>query len=282
MRTDIAVRGHDLAYYDDITALSSAMRQRGLHSLAFSPAKSLPQTTHEGDLVSFGLGAFVRRALADSEVEIATLSCYVNMVAQDLTEQDKTNGRLARYLQIAPAFGTRIVATETGSVSHTYAVTPANYEDKVFETLVRQVRRLLKVAHASGTFLALEPGISNPLYSLGRVKELVQAVNDDANLKLIIDPVNLLQTAADSESAILDAAFSQFADRIVAVHLKDYRWHSDRNHKIETVVPGQGQGNVPEMLRLADKAQPFGIKCLDELPDGMLDRALALPWIKNV
>ncbi|KRN22085.1 xylose isomerase domain-containing protein TIM barrel [Lacticaseibacillus camelliae DSM 22697 = JCM 13995] len=269
------VRGHDLPVYDDLAVFGQAMQQRGLHSLAYSPAKSLPKTTDDGDAVSFGLGAMVRRSLSEYGGEIATLSCYVNMVDSDTTREAQANARLANYLQVAPAFGTRIVATETGGVG-----SPAeNHQAAPFNTLVKRVRELLTVARSAGTYLALEPGISNPLYSLDQVAALIAAVNEAPNLKLIIDPTNLLKTREDDANAILSAAFDRFADRIVAVHLKDYRWPEGASQR-ELTVPGQGQGDFKAAFAIADQRQPYGFKCLDELPDGQLDQALALPWLR--
>lgn len=282
MRCDIAVRGHDLAHNNDLDGLGQALHQRGLHSLAYSPTKSLPKLTASGEKVNIGLGNYVRRILTTYNVEIATLSCYVNMIDPNQEHQSAMIARLEKYLQVAPAFGTRIVATETGSVNPTFAFTKENFTRGLFDTLVHNTKRILRIARCSGTFLALEPGVNHPLYSLNRVAELLTAVDYDPNLKLIIDPANLVLSPNDRTTDILTEALARFSERIVAVHLKDYRWTDNESQLIQVVTPGDGQSDVKKMLEIADQAQPYGIKCLDELPDGKLDQVLSIPWLANL
>ncbi|WP_054663655.1 sugar phosphate isomerase/epimerase family protein [Lacticaseibacillus camelliae] len=281
MRRDFAVRGHDVLKFDDLDQFGRELQHLKVHSLAYSPGKSLPVTTRNGTTVNVGLANYVRRRLAQYDAEIVTLSCYVNMIHPNKPEQTKLIAQLAHYLQLAPMFGTRIVATETGSLDPTFVFTKNNFGSAPFKTLIKNVQTLLPVAHDSGTYLALEPGINHPLWSLDRVADLIQAVGEDPNLKLIIDPANLVLSGTDQPEQILQEALQRFGERIVAIHLKDFRWVSEAAHRIETVVPGQGVVDVPALIRLVDRWQPYGIKCFDELPDGKLEQTLALPWISE-
>lgn len=279
MRQDFAFRAHDLPITDDLQGLGQALAQYQIRTVAFAPAMSLPRTTTQGAHISIGLGNYIRRSLAAFNVEIGTLSCYVNMIHPDAAERRHALDRLARYLQMAPAFGTRIVATETGSVDPAINYTEKNFSDQPFQDLLVAVAQLLPVAHASGTILALEPGVNHPLYSLDRTAALLAHFHDDPALKLILDPCNLIRPGADDVAAILDKGLDQFGDRIVAVHLKDYEWTPEAHRLIKTVVPGTGHVDVPELIAQCDRHQPYGMKCLDELSPAMLPETLALPWL---
>ncbi|WP_424321295.1 sugar phosphate isomerase/epimerase family protein [Lacticaseibacillus chiayiensis] len=279
MRKDFAVRAHDIPGRDDLEELTRNIKMRGIHTLAFSPAASIAAATHGGDDVSIGMANYVRRLFAANDIEIGTLSCYVNLIDPDLNARNRVIARFQRYLQLAPGFGTRIVATETGSVDPTFGFTKANFEQVPFETLLKTIAQLLPVAHEFGTFIALEPGVNHPLYSLARTGQLLAHFDNDPALKLIIDPVNLILSEKDDVEVVLHEAFERFSAQIVAVHLKDYVWTPDAPRLLKTVVPGTGRVNFRRLLEMAEQAQPFGIKCLDELPNGQLDETLKLPLL---
>lgn len=277
MRKDFMVRAHDILGTDNLSLLTKNIKERAIHTLAFSPAMSLPETTHGGDRVSVGMANYVRRIFAENKIEISTLSCYVNLIASDLTERSNIISRFQHYLQLAPSFGTRIVASETGSVDSKFSFTKENFEDAPFEALLDTVTQLLPTAHEFGTFIALEPGVNHPLYSLERTEQLLAYFKRDSALKLIIDPVNLLFPESNDIMAILREAFERFESRIVAVHLKDYKWTPNEPRLLKTVIPGTGKVDFKRLLEMTEYYQPYGLKCLDELPDGSLDKALISP-----
>ena len=140
---------------------------------------------------------------------------------------------------------------------------------------------MLPAANAAGTFLALEPGANHPLYTLDRTAELLAHFADEPNLKLIIDPANLLLPDQHDAAAILKEAFERFGDRIVAVHIKDYKWTPEAARLIKTVVPGQGVQDIQPLIDIAEHYQPFGIKCLDELEPAHIDEALATQVVQQ-
>lgn len=279
MREDFAFRGHDIPIKDDLTTLGREFQKRQIHTLAFAPSQSLPGITEDGEVVSYGLANYVRRTLSQFDVEVGTLSCYVNLIHPDLAMRQAALQRLSTYLQIAPAFGTHLVATETGSVNPDFDFTEDNFTRESFDTLLASIAGLLPIAHSAGTFLALEPGQNHPLYSLKRTQELIDYFNGDPAIKLVIDPANLVRHHSDDVRQILAQAFDRFGARIVAVHVKDFQWTPMAKQLIRPVVPGSGQVNVQDLVYLANDRQPFGIKCFDELPGGNLDRTLALPWV---
>lgn len=281
MRRDFGFRGHDLPVQDDVEGLAQAAESRGIHTLQFALPLSLPTISDHGNKISQGLGNYVRRTFADHDVEVGILSCYVNMIDPDQTARQAALARLSRYLQYAPAFGTRIVATETGSVVAGFPYTEKNFAQAPLEALYAAVETVLPAAHAAGTFLALEPGVNHPLYSLDRTAELLAHFHDDPALKLIIDPVNLLQPNHHDVAGILKAAFERFNDKIVAVHIKDYQWTPDAPRLVKTVVPGTGEQDIQPLIDLAEAYQPFGIKCLDELEAAHIDEALATPVVQQ-
>ncbi|AEB07765.1 Xylose isomerase domain-containing protein TIM barrel [Coriobacterium glomerans PW2] len=281
MREDFAVRGHDIAIRDDILGLATALQARELRSLAFAPALSLPEMTDSGEHINVGLANYIRRMLAERDVEIATLSCYVNMIHPDACERAQSVARLSHYLQLAPEFGTRIVVTETGSVDPNFAFTEDNFGDEPFAALLDAIAPLLQTAHENGVFLALEPGINHPVYSLDRVEDVLTYFGYDAALKLVLDPVSLITPGHDRADEILREGFSRFGRQIVAVHIKDYEWTPNASRLIKPVLPGTGHVDMHQLITIAQSCQPYGIKCFDELGNDMLDEVLRMPWISK-
>ncbi|WP_390407224.1 sugar phosphate isomerase/epimerase family protein [Lacticaseibacillus jixiensis] len=281
MRYDFGFRGHDLPVQDDIAGIAAAAQKRGIHTLQFALPLSLPTLTDHGNKISEGLGNYVRRVFADHGVAVGILSCYVNMIDPDQQARKAALDRLKTYLGMAPAFGTRLVATETGSVVAGFPYTEKNFTQQPLDDLVESVKTVLPAANAAGTYLALEPGANHPLYTLDRTAELLAHFADEPNLKLIIDPANLLLPGQHDEEGILKEAFERFGERIVAVHIKDYQWTPDAPRLIKTVVPGQGVQDIQPLIDIAEHYQPFGIKCLDELEPAHIDEALATPVVQQ-
>ena len=68
-----------------------------------------------------GLAGYIGEALRQRGVQIAVLSCYINLIHPDPRERRKQIELFKEHLRFVRDFGCGIVATETGSLNPDWA-----------------------------------------------------------------------------------------------------------------------------------------------------------------
>ena len=220
-----------------------------------------------------GMGAAIKRELAKEDVQVGILSCYINMIHPDLEIREQLLQKFESYVCHARHFGAAMVASETGCVLPEIQYTEDNFTDEAFADMVGVIRRLVKAGEESGMLVGIEPGLNHPLYSLERVEQLLAAVQSDY-LGIILDPSNLI-TSGDFQGqvALVERAFESFGDKIVAVHLKDFKVEDD---KIIPVNLGEGLIDYAAIAGIIAKHKPLSYVVLEETKDDHIGQALQL------
>jgi L-ribulose-5-phosphate 3-epimerase len=165
----------------------------------------------------------IRRTLDDAGVSIAALAGYRNLVAPDPDTRRANLDFLARCLELAPAFGTSIVATETGTRNPDgdWIDSPDNWRPETWELVDDAVGELLGVAERSGAILALEGSVKNVLRTHGQLIGLLERFPSQ-HLQLVLDPYNYLSGhLVSSQERVTREFLSRFEHRFVIAHLKD-------------------------------------------------------------
>ena len=168
--------------------------------------------------------AVTRRGyLEDHGVRVAALAGYRNLVSPDVGVRAANIDYLRRCLELAPALGTFVVATETGTRDPTgdWTDSPENWENEAWRLLDDALEQLLPAAETSGALLALEAHVKNVLKTQSQALELLDRF-PTPNLQLVCDPYNylsrhLLPCQERATAELLD----RFEDRFVVAHLKD-------------------------------------------------------------
>lgn len=158
-----------------------------------------------------------------ADVQVGILSCYINTIHPDPEHPRTAAAKFESYVRHARYFGAAMVASETGCVLPEIQYTEDNFTDEAFADMVGVIHRLVKAGEEAGMLVGIEPGLNHPLYSLDRVEQLLAAVQSDY-LGIIFDPSNSI-TSEDYQHQVdmVEQAFERFGDKIVAVHLKDFK-----------------------------------------------------------
>ena len=100
-----------------------------------------------------------------------------------------------RCLEIAPALGTYVVATETGTmgVSGEWTDTPRNSSEEAWGLLYDALEALLPVAEERGVILALETYVGHVLKTQGQLSGLLDRFPTE-HLQVVCDPYNYLSS----------------------------------------------------------------------------------------
>ena len=192
-----------------------------------------------------GRAEAARALLEERGIGVPALGGYRNLVAPDPAVRRGNVEHVRRCLEIAPALGTYVVATETGTLSPDgdWTDSPKNWSVEAWGLLYDALETLLPVAEEQGVILALETYVANVLKTHGQLTGLLGRFPTQ-HLQVVCDPYNYLsgrlvpvQERATSE--LLD----RFEPRFVLAHLKD-------------VSPEGAQAGTPE----------FGTGAFSQLP----------------
>jgi sugar phosphate isomerase/epimerase len=165
----------------------------------------------------------IRSRLEEAGVTVAALAGYRNLVAPDSKARRANLDFLGRCLELAPAFGTSVVATETGTRSPDgdWIDSPDNWHPQTWNLVDDALAELLEVAERTGSILALEGHVKNVLRTYGHAAGVLERFPSQ-NLQLILDPYNYasrhLLPAEERQTASFLASFEH---RFVLAHLKD-------------------------------------------------------------
>jgi sugar phosphate isomerase/epimerase len=156
-------------------------------------------------------------------VSIAGLAGYRNLVAPDPGRRRANIDFIARCLELAPRFGTSVVATETGTRNPEgdWTDSPDNSRPETWELLDEAIGELLPVAERTGAILALEASVKNVLRTAGQLTGLLERFPSQ-HLQVVCDPYNYLSSHLIPARERLTAdLLDRFEHRFVLAHLKD-------------------------------------------------------------
>lgn len=187
---------------------------------------------------------------------IPALGGYRNLVAPDPQVRRRNVEHVRQCLEIAPALGSFVVATETGTMSPNgdWADTPRNSSEEAWRLLYDALERLLPVAEERGVILALETYVGNVLKTHGQLTGLLGRFPTH-HLQVVCDPYNYLsRELLPAQEQATPALLDRFEPRFVLAHLKD-------------VSPDGAQAGTPEFGTGAFAQRPYLEFLRDRRPD---------------
>jgi sugar phosphate isomerase/epimerase len=161
--------------------------------------------------------------LAGENISIAALAGYRNLVAPDPAKRRANIDFLERCLELAPRFGTSVVATESGTrhPEGDWTDSPENWRPETWELLDEAIGKLLPVAERSGSILALEGSVKNVLRTAGQLTGLLERFPSQ-HLQVVCDPYNYLSShLLPARERVTSDFLRRFEHRFVLAHLKD-------------------------------------------------------------
>lgn len=165
----------------------------------------------------------VRKDFENAGIAVAGLAGYRNLVAPDPVKRREYVGFLKACLELAPALGTTVVATETGTLNPAtdWEPHPENSSPRAWALMLEVISELLEVAAKNGTNLALEGYVNNIVGRLDQVDRVLQAF-PGGNLTLMLDPYNYItRDLIPTADLVAQEFFDRYADLFVIAHLKD-------------------------------------------------------------
>ncbi len=221
--------------------LIERFRQFGLSVVQLSGDLLLEALDHPSAIPS------LRAQLEENGITVVGLAGYRNLIAPEAGKRRENLDFLKRCLELAPLFGTAVVATETGTLhpESDWLPTHENWGDEAWSSLCEALEELLPVAEAHGSILALEGYVNNVLRTCSQLIGLFDRF-PTRHLQLVLDPFNYLSRHLLPARERITAEFlRRFEHRFVLAHLKDVSAEG-----AEAGTPEFGQGIFPHRLYL--------------------------------
>ena len=259
----LGVRAHDVGLEElpsffsaeAIEILAERVLSRNFHAVQFTMADAFKQVKPAH--LNQGMAWQLRNAFESRNIQIAVLSCYINPIHPDHEKRKKDFDCFYRYLEFCRDLGCNYVATETGSKNIDGSFHPDNHSPRAMEELLDSLKLMVSCAEKFGIGIAIEGVSKYVARSPEVIMKILENINS-GNLRVILDPVNMLEPAADSDIQqqyvrIVDESFSLFGDNIIAIHLKDYKFEEG---KIVKTPIGTGSAPFNLLLKLAAERKP--------------------------
>lgn len=251
---NLGIRAHDLGR-QTLESLSAQLASHGIHHIQLAINKALTDLSYQPGKMSSTVAEQIRIALAQKDIQISVLGCYVNLIHPDTATRKLELEKFFEHLRFAGNFGSSVVGTETGHRSPDGTPDPETQSQEAFKDLVTSVESLVKAAEQSDAVVGIEPvADKHPLSTIDRTARLLQLI-PSPKLKIIFDPVNLIPSKGILDQGdFLRSAFQAFGPAIAVLHTKDYTIR--KGQKDDTIPLGSGELDVPTLMNLVISNSP--------------------------
>src|SRR6266540_3084919 len=203
--------------------------------------------------------------LDDAGISIAALAGYRNLVAPDPATRRANLDFLARCLELAPRFGTSVVATGTGtrSLAGDWVDSPENVQPETEELLEASLAELVPAAERAGAILALEAHVETVLRSRVTLLGVLERF-PSPHLRVVLDPYKYVSRHLLPAQELVTGDFlERFEHRFVLAHLKDV---DPGGAEVATIEFGTGGFSQEVYLEFLATRRPDLPVILEHLP----------------
>lgn len=268
----LCIRGHDLGV-TGIGPIRDKLTAYGLDGVQLVAYKSCPDLAYVPGSITRDRAAEIRGELAGFDIPL--LGAYFNPVHPDPAKRENGFAVFADYLRAASAFGSPVVASETGSLNgDQWTYHPGNRTEEALDTVADTFARLCDIAADSGVSVAMEGVADHVCWNIQRL-DLAQKRIGRSNLKVIFDLCNYLEGPDQRDYlAVLDRGLDTFAGRIHAFHMKDCRFTGQR--RPQGVPLGTGELDLRAVLARIKAYDPGAVLVLEETTEPYIASAAGL------
>ncbi len=249
---NIGIRMHDAAP-GTLRQRAGFIREQGFSCVHLALSKTIDPRLMEPAAATPGLAAQVKRDLGD--IDLAVLGCYLNLTHPEENAYRDTLQRYRAHIQLARWMNAGCVGTETGNPNAGYTYDRVrSHTQEALEMFIRRAAPVVECAEHFGVTLAIEPVYTHIVHDGKAARKVLDAIRSD-NLKIILDPVNLLHTDnIDRRDDVIREAIDLLGDDVVIIHMKDYQ---RTESGLQSMACGLGEMDYTDILRFAKYQKPF-------------------------
>lgn len=230
------------------------VRKQGFSCAHIALSKTFSDISTAPSALTPGFACFLRREFEKNELDIAVLGCYLNLANPDSTEMTKIYEKYKSHALFASLLGCGVLGTETGAPNQEYKYVPACHTNKCLELFIKRLAPVIEYCEKLGVVFAIEPVFKHIVSTPKRAKYVLESIKSP-NLKIIFDPVNLLDISNYNErESIFAEAIELLGNDIAVLHLKDF---IVRDGGLVSVAAGGGEMNYKQILSFIKSEKPY-------------------------
>lgn len=248
------MRAHDLGGKQTFDQLIDKLTEHKIDTIQLAFPKSIIDIDFTTGHYNPGLGRFVGKKLADNNIHVAVLGCYINPTNPDEAKRQAAVARFIEHLKYAKAIGADMVGTETGRLDEDFNIVPGTYTETCYQRLLKSMREIVDAAEKLGVIVGVEGVATHTLYSPEMMQRFLDDINSP-NVEVILDPVNLLdRNNYKNQEEVIAKAFKYYGDRISVMHIKDFKL--DENGDVAFEQVGEGLFNYAPLFKELKESKP--------------------------
>jgi len=249
----LGIRLHDMQA-GTLAERAAIAREQGFSCVHLALNKTIPDFPMRPEAFTAGLGKYLRNIFAAEGIDIAVLGCYQNLAHPDPVTVKKLQRLYVAHLRMARAMGCSVVGTETGATNAEYQYEPTCHTETALQSFLRGVVPVVEAAERLGVILAIEPVWNHIVWKPQVARRVIHEIASP-NLRLILDPVNLLSIENyEQRDTVIGEALDILGEYVEVVHLKDFRVEEGR---LVSVAAGTGLMDYREIMAYLKQNKPF-------------------------
>ncbi len=215
----------------------------------------VPGFTADTDALTPGYAMYLRNAFRKADLDVAVLGCYLNLANPNEEKLKAIQEKYYAHLRFASILGCGMVGTETGAPNEAYSYDKeACHSKEALETFITNLTPVVRCAEKFGVIMAIEPVYRHIVYDAKRARQVLDTIGSP-NLRIILDPVNLLWTDNyDRRKEVIDEAIDIIGKDVAMIHLKDCVLDGD---SVKSVGCGFGDMDYTSIVKFANEKKPF-------------------------
>ena len=224
-----------------------------------------------------GYAMYLKRLFDKNELDCAVLGCYLNLANPDAAQLKAIQEKYMANIRFAAHLGAGVVGTETGAPNVEYKFEEACWNEESLQIFINNLRPVVKYAEQMGVLMAIEPVVRHIVCNPVRARRVLDEIASP-NLRIILDPVNLLESYNyEKQDEIIDEAIELLGRDVAVLHVKDF---VIKDGKLVSVPVGQGQCHWDRIMPYMKKEKPYMHATLEDTkPDNAM---AALNYIKEI
>lgn len=266
----ICIRPHDVgkASADE---LGKKINKMGFDGVQLAIAKAIEGQNGSPETLTNEIISDIKAGFNNNNVEISLLGAYFNPVHSNIQKVTDGAKKYADHLTKARLFGTKYVASETGSFNDDkWTYNPKNQTDDALAQVISVFEPLVKTAEEYDNYALVEGAWGHCMFSPEQMLRLFKKINNK-HLNLTLDLFNYLYIGNyEQRETIFHKCFDYFEDKIKVFHIKDFYVADDaatgQKKLVETQI-GTGIMGWDVLLPEIKKFYPEAILVFEGVPN---------------
>ncbi len=230
------------------------IKEQGFTCAHVALSKVISENSVAPEALTPGYAMYLKRLFDKNELDCAVLGCYLNLATPDEAQLRETQEKYMANIRFAAHLGAGVVGTETGAPNVEYRFEEACWNEESLQIFIKNLRPVVKYAEQMGVLVAIEPVVRHIVCNPVRARRVLDEIASP-NLRIILDPVNLLESYNyEEQDAIIDEALGLLGKDVAVLHVK---YFVIKDGRLVSVPVGQGQCHWDRIMPYMKREKPY-------------------------